>query len=162
MNLVRKRRLIVVLLVLAAAAVAASLAVLGLQHNANYLFSPSEIDSGDAPEHDQFRLGGVVKKNSVQHADDSLETHFVVTDRFHDMPVAYDGILPDLFREGQSVVTTGHMDHGTFVADTVLAKHDETYMSPQVKDAIAKARKKNGKAPADTGHAAPGNGQGGQ
>ncbi|HEX7768528.1 MAG TPA: cytochrome c maturation protein CcmE, partial [Dokdonella sp.] len=103
----RKRRLIVISLVLAAVAVAAGLTVLALQQNMTYLYSPSEVEAGHAPRDARFRLGGVVLEESVVRSNDSLEVEFVVTDRFRNMPVTYTGILPDLFREGQSIVATG-------------------------------------------------------
>ena len=139
MNAVRKRRLIITGLVLAAAAVATVLIVFALQRNVTYLFSPTEVDAGKVPAQATFRLGGIVKEGSVKRSGDSLKVDFVITDRFHDMPVQYTGILPDLFRQGQSIVTTGHMQGHTFVATKVLAKHDETYMPPEVADAIKKA-----------------------
>ncbi len=105
----RKRRLIVISLVVAAVAIAAGLAVLALQRNMTYLFSPSEVQDGQAPKGARFRLGGVVEEHSIQRAGDSLQVDFVVTDRFQTIPVEYTGILPDLFREGQSVVATGAM-----------------------------------------------------
>ncbi len=141
MNAVRKRRLVIVALVAAAAAVAAVLVTFALQRNMTYMFSPTEVDAGKAPVGSQFRLGGIVKEGTVKHVKGTLKVDFVVTDRFHDMPVVYTGILPDLFRQGQSVVTTGHMHDGTFVATKVLAKHDETYMPPEVAKAIKKAEK---------------------
>jgi cytochrome c-type biogenesis protein CcmE len=136
----RRRRLVVISLVLAAVAVAAGLTVLALQQNMTYLYSPSEVAAGHAPDGARFRLGGVVLEHSVRRAADSLRVDFVVTDRFKDMPVQYTGILPDLFREGQSIVATGSMQGDRFVATEVLAKHDETYMPPEVRDAIEKAK----------------------
>jgi cytochrome c-type biogenesis protein CcmE len=136
----RKRRLIVISLVVAAVAIAATLTVLALQQNMTYLFSPTEVHEGHAPADGRFRLGGVVEEHSVRRASDSLKVDFVVTDRFQTIPVEYTGILPDLFREGQSIVATGTMKDGRFVATEVLAKHDETYMPPEVADAIAKAK----------------------
>jgi cytochrome c-type biogenesis protein CcmE len=136
----RKRRLIVISLVLAAVAAAAGLSVLALQQNMTYLYSPSEVEAGHAPASARFRLGGVVLEKSIARSNDSLKVDFIVTDRFKDMPVEYTGILPDLFREGQSVVATGTIEHGRFVATEVLAKHDETYMPKEVADAIAKAK----------------------
>jgi len=130
----------VISLVLAAVAVAAGLTVLALQQNMTYLYSPSEVAAGHAPAGARFRLGGVVLEHSVKRANDSLRVDFTVTDRFRDMPVRYTGILPDLFREGQSIVATGAMQDGRFVATEVLAKHDETYMPPEVRDAIEKAK----------------------
>ena len=114
----RKRRLIVVGLVFAAVAVATTLIVVTLGQNTNYLFSPSEIAAGHVPAGATFRLGGVVLEHSVRRAADSLRVDFVVTDRFKDMPVQYTGILPDLFREGQSIVATGSMQGDRFVATT--------------------------------------------
>ncbi|RYD14737.1 MAG: cytochrome c maturation protein CcmE [Lysobacteraceae bacterium] len=136
----RKRRLIVISFVLAAVAVAAGLTALALQQNMTYLYSPSEVEAGHAPAGARFRLGGVVLEKSVVRSHDSLDVDFVVTDRFKDMPVKFTGILPDLFREGQSIVATGEMQEGRFVATEVLAKHDETYMPKEVADAIAKAK----------------------
>jgi cytochrome c-type biogenesis protein CcmE len=136
----RKRRLIVISLVVAAVAVAATIGAFALQNSVTYLFSPSEVHKGQAPNDARFRLGGVVEEHSVKRSGDSLKVDFVVTDRFQTIPVEYTGILPDLFREGQSVVATGAMKDGHFVATEVLAKHDETYMPPEVADAIAKAK----------------------
>ena len=151
----RKRRLIVISLVLAAVAVAAGLTVLALQQNMTYLYSPTEVEAGHAPATAHFRLGGVVLEKSVKRSNDSLKVDFVVTDRFKDMPVEYTGILPDLFREGQSIVATGAMHDGHFVATEVLAKHDETYMPKEVADAIAKAKQ------AHLDHAEPASAAGG-
>jgi cytochrome c-type biogenesis protein CcmE len=136
----RKRRLVAISLVLAAVAVAAALTVLALQQNMTYLYSPSEVAAGHAPATARFRLGGVVREKSLRRANDSLKIAFVVTDRFEDLPVDYTGILPDLFREGQSIVATGALRDGRFAATEILAKHDETYMPKEVADAIAKAK----------------------
>jgi len=148
----RKRRLIVICLILAAVAVAASLTVFALQQNMTYLYSPSEVDAGHAPASARFRIGGVVLEQSIRRSTDSLKVDFIVTDRFKELPVEYIGILPDLFREGQSVVATGAIQGGRFVATEVLAKHDETYMPKEVADAIAKAKAahaaKDGESPA--------------
>ncbi len=143
----RKRRLIIISLVLAAVAVAAGLTVLALQQNMTYLYSPSEVEAGEAPTGARFRLGGVVLEHSIKRADDSLQVDFIVTDRFHQMPVKYTGILPDLFREGQSIVASGSVEDGRFVATEVLAKHDETYMPKEVADAIAKAKDTHAEKP---------------
>ena len=136
----RKRRLIAVALILAAVSIAAALTVMALSRNMTYLFSPSEVLAGNAPSGANFKLGGVVLENSVQRDAQSLQVAFAVTDRFQQIPVAYTGILPDLFREGQSIIATGHMENGRFLAREVLAKHDETYMPKEVADAIAKAK----------------------
>ena len=139
MNPTRKRRLTIVLSILAAAAGAAVLVVLALQNNMNYLLTPSQVQSGEAASYKTFRLGGMVKAGSVQRSSDSLKVTFTVVDAGGAMPVEYTGILPDLFRDNQSVIATGHMDGARFVATEVLAKHDETYMPKELKDAMAKA-----------------------
>ena len=132
--------MIVIAMIVLAVGVAAALTVFALQQNMTYLYSPSEVDAGRAPVATPFRLGGVVKEGSIHRVAGTLTTDFTVTDRFHDMRVQYTGILPDLFREGQSVIATGRMRDGGFAASEVLAKHDETYMPKEVADAIAKAK----------------------
>ncbi len=136
----RKRRLIAVALILLAVGVATALTVTALSQNMTYLFSPTETLAGKAPAGASFKLGGVVLEHSIQRDANSLKVDFVVTDRFQQIPVEYTGILPDLFREGQSVIATGKMQGGRFVAREVLAKHDESYMPKEVADAIAKAK----------------------
>ncbi len=141
MNPTRKRRLWLVALVLAAVGGATALALAALNQNVQHFYSPSDVAAGHAPDARLFRVGGLVEEKSVVRATDSLRVSFVVTDRFKTLPVEYTGILPDLFREGQSVVATGKLrDDGTFVASEVLAKHDENYMPREVADAIARAK----------------------
>ena len=149
MNPTRRRRLWLILLLLLAAGIAGTLITLALQENLTYLHTPSEVVRGAAPKDARFRLGGVVLEHSVQRKSGTLEIDFVVTDRFHDFPVRYTGILPDMFREGTSVIATGRLRGDRFVADEVLAKHDETYMPKEVADAIAAAKAKQ------AGEAAP-------
>jgi len=139
MNPTRKRRLIVVSLIVAAAAVAVSLGVFALQQNMNYLFTPSQVQQGEASRYPTFRLGGMVKSGSIQRSKDSLKVTFTVVDADGALPVEYTGILPDLFRDNQSVIATGRMEDAHFIATEVLAKHDETYMPKELKDAMAKA-----------------------
>ena len=139
MNPTRKRRLTIVLLILAAAVIAAVLVVVALQNNMNYLLTPSQVQSGQADGYKNFRLGGMVKAGSIQRNNDSLKVTFTVIDAGGAMPVEYTGILPDLFRDNQSVIATGHMANARFIAAEVLAKHDETYMPKELKDAMAKA-----------------------
>lgn len=139
MNPVRKRRLWLVVLLLIAAGVAGTMIVFSLQQNLTYLFTPSEAVAGTVPVDGPFRLGGVVKEDSVRRGEGTLVVEFLVTDRLHDWPVRYEGILPDLFREGQSVIARGRLDGDVFMADDVLAKHDETYMPKEVADKIAEA-----------------------
>ena len=139
MNPTRKRRLTIVVLIVAAAALAVGLGVYALQNNMNYLLTPSQVQSGQAADYKTFRLGGMVKAGSIQRSKDTLQVTFTVVDAGGAMPVEYTGILPDLFRDNQSVIATGHMDGARFVATEVLAKHDETYMPKELKDAMAKA-----------------------
>jgi cytochrome c-type biogenesis protein CcmE len=155
MNPVRKRRLIITLLILGAVGVATVLSVFALQKNMTYLYSPTEVDAGEAPYAHPFRLGGIVEEDSVHRVPGTLTTDFVITDRFQSIPVTYTGILPDLFRVGQSTITTGSMKDGKFVATQVLAKHDETYMPPQVEQAIAKAEKEHRVPKTDKGGGTP-------
>ncbi len=143
MNPVRRRRLLLVLLLVVAAAIATALVALALQRNVAYLYTPVEVLRGEAGEHARFRLGGMVEKGSFQRAPGSMEAHFRVTDGDAQLPVMYDKILPDLFREGQAVVATGTMRDGVFVAENVLAKHDETYMPKEVADKMGQAHKKH-------------------
>jgi cytochrome c-type biogenesis protein CcmE len=151
MNPVRTRRLLFVVLLLAAAAVATTLVAMALQRNVAYLYTPSEVLKGEAGDHARFRLGGMVKAGSFQRAPGSMEAHFAVDDGDAVLPVVYTGILPDLFREKQAVIATGRMRGDTFVAEEVLAKHDETYMPKEVADKMGEAHKKHGvAATADT------------
>ncbi|GGD54784.1 cytochrome c maturation protein CcmE [Pseudoxanthomonas indica] len=150
MNPTRRRRLIWVLLLVVAAAIAATLIAMALQRNVAYLYTPAEVLRGEAGEHARFRLGGMVEKGSFKRESGSLEAHFRVTDGDAQLPVVYDRILPDLFREGQAVVATGSMKDGVFVAEDVLAKHDETYMPKEVADKMGKAHQKHDvQTPAD-------------
>jgi cytochrome c-type biogenesis protein CcmE len=143
MNPTRRRRLIVVSLILGAVAIAAALTVLALQQNMTYLFTPVDVNAGKVPPGTRFRLGGMVKADSLKRSNDSLKVEFTVTDGDGDTRVEYTGILPDLFREKQSVIATGAMAGDRFVATEVLAKHDETYVPRDVKEAMAKAHAKH-------------------
>jgi cytochrome c-type biogenesis protein CcmE len=138
MNPTRKRRMYFVLLLLLAAGVAGTFIVLALQENLTYLHTPSDVRAGKVPEAARFRLGGVVCEGSVKRSVGSLDIRFAVTDRIHQVPVHYNGILPDMFKEGTSIIATGKLDGREFVASEVLAKHDETYMPKEVADAMAK------------------------
>ncbi|MCC8536487.1 cytochrome c maturation protein CcmE [Xanthomonas codiaei] len=137
MNATRRQRLWLVVGVLAAAALAGTLIVLALQRNMSYLFTPSQVHAGEASGYQQFRLGGMVKAGSIQRANDSLKVSFTVIDKNAATQVEYTGILPDLFRDNQSVIANGRMQGERFVATEVLAKHDETYMPKELKDAMA-------------------------
>lgn len=139
----QKRRLIATSLILAGVAAAVALALTALSGNLNYLYSPSTmIDEGLQPGH-RFRLGGVVLEQSIRRVE-GLHVRFTVTDRVKEREVAYEGILPDLFREGQSVIAHGELGaDGVFVANKILAKHDETYMPAEVMEAMRKAQEGN-------------------
>ena len=137
MNPVRKRRLLLLGLLLLAAAAAAAFLALALQENINYLYSPNEVRTGKAPDDARFRIGGVVCTGSVQRVEGTLDVRFRITDGKRHVPVHFNGILPDMFREGTSVIATGRMQGGEFAASEVLAKHDETYMPKEVADSMS-------------------------
>jgi len=144
MNPTRKRRLWLVLAVVVAAGIATALVALALQRNVAYLYTPSEVLRGEAGGQARFRLGGMVAAGSFKRTEGSLEARFLVDDGDATLPVVYTGILPDLFREKQAVVATGRMQGDTFVAEQVLAKHDETYMPKEVADKMGMAHQKHG------------------
>jgi len=109
------------------------------ESNLVFFFSPSQIESGEAPKNRMFRVGGLVKEGSVKR--DNLTVNFVVTDTAKEVRVSYTGILPDLFKEGKGVVAQGKLDDGGhFTATEVLAKHDENYMPPEAKHAVDQAQ----------------------
>jgi len=153
MSPVQRRRLIFVLLVMLAASVAGGLLAAALQRNIAYLYTPVEVLAGEVAADARFRLGGMVAEGSFQRESGSLETWFTVSDGDAEIKVYYDRILPDLFREGQAVVATGRMRDGVFIAEEVLAKHDETYMPQELADKMGDAHKRhlvpetNGKTP---------------
>ncbi|WP_148862365.1 cytochrome c maturation protein CcmE [Marinobacter fonticola] len=141
MHPVRKKRLTIVLFLLVGLSVAVGLVTYAFRQNINLFYDPSQIAGGEAPLDVRIRAGGMVQENSVARDGESLLVRFKVTDFESSVPVEYEGILPDLFAEGQGVVAMGHMrEDGVFVADQVLAKHDENYMPPEV----AKAMKNKG------------------
>jgi len=134
----RRQRLVLVGLIVVGCTIATGLTLLALRENINLFFSPSQIIEGTAPSNTTIRLGGMVVAGSVQRGD-NLGVTFVLTDLAEQVTVTYEGILPDLFREGQGIVTQGKLDStGRFVAQQVLAKHNETYMPPEVNDALRK------------------------
>jgi len=134
----RQKRMTLVFAIVAGVSIAGALALTAFRQNVTFFFDPTQVADGKVPPGERFRLGGMVTKGSVQRAPGSLEIHFVVTDFKHEVPVSYTGVLPDLFREGQGVVAHGRMSGGTFVADEVLAKHDEKYMPPEVAKSLKK------------------------
>jgi cytochrome c-type biogenesis protein CcmE len=124
--------LYVVLAILGGVAASVALAVVATRDNVSFYYDPTQVATGQAPIHKRFRVGGMVVKGSVARKPGDLEVHFVLTDFAHEVPVEYSGVLPDLFREGQGIIAKGTLKDGTFVADEVLAKHDEKYMPPEV------------------------------
>ena len=129
----RQRRMTLVAGIVVGVGIAGALALSAFRSNVTFFFDPTAVAAGQVKPGEHFRLGGMVTQGSVKRSPGSLEVHFVVTDFKHDVPVTYSGVLPDLFREGTGVVAHGRMQSdGTFVADEVLAKHDEKYMPPEV------------------------------
>lgn len=140
MNPARKRKLTIVLFLLAGVAVAVGLTTYAFRQNINLFYDPSQITDGEAPTNVRIRAGGMVEEDSVKRDPDSLKVEFRVTDYSSSVTVEYEGILPDLFAEGQGVVATGQLrDDRVFVAQEVLAKHDEQYMPPEVSKALDRA-----------------------
>lgn len=133
----KTQRLALISAALLALVVAVLLAMLGLRNQAAYFLTPADIAAGKAEEGPAMRLGGMVEKGSVVRLPDGVTIHFKVGDGKAVIPVVYRGIVPDLFREGSGVVAEGRMDGGTFVADMILAKHDERYMPPQMGNVAA-------------------------
>jgi cytochrome c-type biogenesis protein CcmE len=151
----RAKRLSLVGASLAALGIAAWLILSSFQKNLVFFFTPSQVLSGEAPANQRLRLGGMVEPGSVVRAADGVTVTFVVTDTVQRLPVQYRGMLPDLFKEGKGVVAQGSLSSDRrFVADEVLAKHDENYMPPEAAHAIAQARQ--AKRAADTPTAAGG------
>ena len=134
--------------------IAAGVAVLGVavalvlnafQSNLVFFFTPSQVVAREAPQGRPFRIGGLVESGTLERVPNSLDVKFIVTDTVQRLPVVYNGMLPDLFREGKGVVAQGTVGQdGVFHATEVLAKHDENYMPPAAADAIEKAQKDKG------------------
>jgi cytochrome c-type biogenesis protein CcmE len=137
----RKKRLILIGLMLVGLGLAAAFALKAFDENLMYFFSTSDVVDGKAPQNTQFRIGGMVVKGSVVRPDANLLVRFTLSDFSKEVNVEYTGILPDLFREGQGIVAKGRLDkRGVFVAEEVLAKHDENYMPPEVAGSLKKAK----------------------
>ncbi|WP_100639469.1 cytochrome c maturation protein CcmE [Marinobacter salexigens] len=146
MHPIRKKRLTVVLFLLAGLSIAVGLTTYALRQNINLFYDPSQISAGEAPVDVRIRAGGMVQEGSVLRDPDTLKVEFLVTDYSASVPIEYVGILPDLFAEGQGIVAMGRLNsEGRFVADQVLAKHDENYMPPEVAGALEKASSAEGK-----------------
>ena len=147
----RQKRMMLVASIVIGVGIAAALAMQAFRNNVMFFFDPTQIAAGEAPQGERFRMGGMVEKGSVVKTEGTLDIQFLVTDFKHTVPVKYSGILPDLFREGQGVVAHGRLQNGTFVADEILAKHDEKYMPPEV----AKSLKDNPPPPEPAPTSAP-------
>jgi cytochrome c-type biogenesis protein CcmE len=131
----RKKRLALILLMVAGVATGVGFALKSLDQNIMFFFTPSEVITGKAPTDKLFRMGGMVVEGSVRRPGDGLTVHFDLTDNKQIVTVRFTGILPDLFREGQGIIANGRLNEsGEFVADEVLAKHDENYMPPELAD----------------------------
>ncbi|MGB6602935.1 MAG: cytochrome c maturation protein CcmE [Steroidobacteraceae bacterium] len=151
----RQRRTTLVVGILAGVSIAGALALSAFRQNVTFFFDPSQVAGGKVPPGERFRLGGMVTDGSLHRVPGSLEVQFVVTDFAHQVPVVYTGVLPDLFREGAGVVAHGRLRaDGTFVADEVLAKHDEKYMPPQVARSLKRRNGESRAAPLPAGTAA--------
>ncbi|MDA1342927.1 MAG: cytochrome c maturation protein CcmE [Proteobacteria bacterium] len=135
----RRQRLILIGLMVLGAGIATAFALKSFNENLMYFFPPTDVVEGKAPRDALFRLGGMVIKGSVERPDNGMMVRFKLTDFNKEVAVEYTGILPDLFREGQGIVAHGKLNpQGVFVAEEVLAKHDENYMPPEVKASLEK------------------------
>lgn len=145
MNPKRKQRLMAVGLIVFGVSSAIGLAAYALRSNIDLFFNPSQIATGEAPLAKRIRIGGMVVEDSVRRDPESLQVQFALTDYKNTVTVSYTGILPDLFKEGQGIVTSGELNGaGVFEATEVLAKHDENYMPPNVQRALDKAHESGG------------------
>jgi len=140
MHPIRAQRLQFILFGLLAGSIAVGLIVYSLRQNINYFYTPSEVLEGLASQRARIRVGGMVEDNSLERSKDSLRVTFFITDGIRRIQVSYDGILPDLFSEGEAAIVTGTIDDKFIVeANQVLAKHDETYMPPEVAEGMREA-----------------------
>jgi len=138
----RSRRKVLIFAIVFGVALATVLGLTAFEENLLYFYSPTQVKAGEAPQAHSFRVGGLVVAGSVKRQPDTLKITFDVTDNTETMSVQYTGILPDLFREGQGIVAMGNLQpDGRFVAQEVLAKHDENYMPPEVADALKASEK---------------------
>lgn len=137
----RKKRVIMVVFLVVGIGITVALTLNAFRQNILFFFTPSQVAAGEAPVGHPFRIGGLVATNTVTREPGSLKVMFEVTDTVNSVSVVYEGILPDLFREGQGVVTKGQLDgEGAFIASEVLAKHDENYMPPEAAHALKAAQ----------------------
>jgi len=135
----RKKRLALIVLMVSGIAIGVGFALKSLDENIMFFFTPSEVAKGNAPRDRLFRIGGMVVNGSVSRPGNGLTVQFDLTDNISNLTVRYTGILPDLFREGQGIIANGQLgEDGAFVAQQVLAKHDENYMPPEIAEAMTK------------------------
>jgi cytochrome c-type biogenesis protein CcmE len=140
----RRNRIILITTMLAGVGIAVGFALKAFNENLMFFYKPSEVVAGEAPAGHLIRVGGLVTEGSVKRQEDGLTVHFDITDTVETITVEYTGILPDLFREGQGIVARGRLgDDRRFVAEEVLAKHDENYMPPEVADALKTAHEES-------------------
>jgi cytochrome c-type biogenesis protein CcmE len=133
----RHQRLIGIGLVLAGVGLGTTFLLRAMNENILFYYTPTQVAAGEAPDGRRFRVGGLVVNGSVERRPGDIEVQFVLTDMAEQVPVVYSGILPDLFREGQGIIAHGQLGPaGAFVADEVLAKHDENYMPPEVQESL--------------------------
>ena len=145
MHPVRKQRLLIVLAIIIASSVAIALVTFALRENMNLFFPPLDFVDGKVPQNQDIRLGGFVDQGSIKRDSQSLAVYFTIGDGENKIPVMYEGILPDLFEEGQAAIAKGRWDGAQFKAVEVLAKHDEKYTPPEIIDSM---KKMNGPKPA--------------
>jgi len=139
----RKKRLFFIIFLIAGVTVAAGFAMYAFNQNLMFYFSHTDVKQGKAPVNKIFRMGGMVVEGTFKKEPKSLKVHFDLTDYEKTVSVEYEGILPDLFREGQGIISRGKLnEQGVFVAEEVLAKHDENYMPPEVAESLKKAKDK--------------------
>ena len=136
----KNQRLVLIAAATAALLGAVLLAMWGLKDRAAYFYTPADVAAGRAAQGQAMRLGGMVQTGSLRRDPDGVTIRFLVADGDARTPVVYRGIVPDLFREGSGVVAEGRLERGTFVADTILAKHDERYMPPQLGNQAAQQK----------------------
>ena len=147
----RRQRLFLIAGMVIGVGIAAGFALKAFNENLMFFYSPAEVVAGEAPPDHKIRVGGLVTTGSVQRQPDGLTVKFDLTDNKDTITVQYTGILPDLFREGQGIVAHGRLQDGRlFVADEVLAKHDENYMPPEVADALKTAHEEGVRGAAKT------------
>ena len=140
----RHKRIAAIIGGVALVSIAAGLVLYAFRSNLVFSFTPTQVAAGEVPHGQAFRIGGLVEAGSLKRGPEALTVRFIVTDTVHSIPVAYSGILPDLFKEGKGVVAQGRVGpDGVFHANQVLAKHDENYMPPDAAHALEQAQKAN-------------------